>query len=169
VWSIEERYTLERFQLRPAASQLEYALGLRHRPRRGTVGAEDWRSKAERPHMLQELRQAMLLARLRMGLLPPEGPRKASPSVGSRDRSWSYNVLDGMPIPLLHLFPPVVTGTVILSAGGGVSLFLSRAGPICGARTGFAMPKKATTPCPPQRVTGIREPRRSSCRYPPGC
>src|SRR5215469_14419209 len=26
------------------------------------------------------------------------------------------------------------------------------AGPICGARTGLAMPKKTTTPCPPQRV-----------------
>src|SRR5215472_8917283 len=27
-----------------------------------------------------------------------------------------------------------------------------RAGPICGARTGLAMPKKITTPWPPQRV-----------------
>jgi hypothetical protein len=26
------------------------------------------------------------------------------------------------------------------------------AGPICGARTGFAVPKKITTPCPPHRV-----------------
>ena len=26
------------------------------------------------------------------------------------------------------------------------------AGPICGERTGLAMPKKTTTPCPPHRV-----------------
>src|SRR5262249_15188261 len=28
----------------------------------------------------------------------------------------------------------------------------ARAGPICGERTGFAIPKKITTPCPPHRV-----------------
>jgi hypothetical protein len=28
----------------------------------------------------------------------------------------------------------------------------ARAGPICGERTGFASPKKITTPCPPHRV-----------------
>src|SRR5215831_366084 len=30
--------------------------------------------------------------------------------------------------------------------------FAGFAGPICGDRTGLAMPKKITTPCPPQRV-----------------
>src|SRR5215467_2943061 len=29
---------------------------------------------------------------------------------------------------------------------------MALAGPICGARTGLAMPKKITTPWPPQRV-----------------
>jgi hypothetical protein len=42
-----------------------------------------------------------------------------------------------------------------------------RAGPICGARTGLAMPKKTTTPCPPQRA--LRGAPRSSFRYPPSC
>ena len=33
---------------------------------------------------------------------------------------------------------------------------LRRSGPICGARTGLATPKKITTPWPPQRVESAR-------------
>jgi len=48
----------------------------------------------------------------------------------------------------------MATGTNLMSVAmvGGDLTQYARAGPICGARTGLAMPKKITTPCPPQRV-----------------
>src|SRR5262247_3035685 len=42
--------------------------------------------------------------------------------------------------------------TVIAELPKGQGSYGCRAGPICGARTGLAMPKKITTPWPPQRV-----------------
>src|SRR5215469_14990573 len=59
----------------------------------------------------------------------------------------------------LRIYPAPVTRSVAphigLEAATGRKCALrysvkGRAGPICGARTGFAMPKKITTPWPPQ-------------------
>ena len=44
-----------------------------------------------------------------------------------------------------------------------------RVGPICGARTGLAIPKKTVTPWPPQRVESASLERQSSCRCPASC
>jgi len=43
-------------------------------------------------------------------------------------------------------FSPIRVDYLIAIVDGG------RAGPIWGVRTGFAIPKKTVTPCPPQRV-----------------
>src|SRR6516164_10289740 len=121
--SDEERYTLERFQLRPVdwmetlnwladdvwfahgihvdadeigkfahkgcgiahcpCSNMRLASGIAPVKKYMAAGVKvglgvDGSSSNDSSHMLQEVRQAMLLARLRMGLLPPEGPRKYS-------------------------------------------------------------------------------------------
>ena len=51
----------------------------------------------------------------------------------------------------------IVVGLIVLFAmsrleNASSRTYGCRAGPNCGARTGFAMPKKITTPWPPQRV-----------------
>jgi hypothetical protein len=53
---------------------------------------------------------------------------------------------------------PLIVDVLILSFGRVCRIAqYGFATPICGARTGFAMPKKITTPCPPQRVDSASE------------
>jgi hypothetical protein len=66
----------------------------------------------------------------------------------------------GIASEVFRAVPATVSGALavgehaVVPIGGSISgrHYSGLAGPIWGARTGLAMPKKITTPCPPQRV-----------------
>ena len=56
-----------------------------------------------------------------------------------------------------------------ISGQGALKAYGALAGPICGERTGFAIPKEIVTPCLPHRVESASREHQSSYLYSANC